>query len=45
LLGGLAEVVTAAAGGVLTVFAMWWLYFAKDAAPLLTSNLKAFVCG
>jgi low temperature requirement protein LtrA len=24
---------------------MWWLYFAKDAAPLLASNVWAFVWG
>lgn len=41
----LADVVTTAAGGILTVFAMWWLYFAKDAARLLTSNRAAFVWG
>lgn len=41
----LADVWTAASGGILTVFAMWWLYFAKDAARLLTSNVWAFVWG
>jgi low temperature requirement protein LtrA len=41
----LADMATAAAGGILTVFAMWWLYFAKDAARLLTSHLWAFVWG
>jgi low temperature requirement protein LtrA len=41
----LGDVATAATGGLLTVFAMWWLYFAKDAARLLTSNVWAFVWG
>jgi low temperature requirement protein LtrA len=41
----LADVATAASGGILTVFAMWWLYFSKDAAQLLTSQLWAFVWG
>jgi low temperature requirement protein LtrA len=34
-----------AAGGLLTVFSMWWLYFAKPAHRLLTSNRVAFVWG
>jgi len=41
----LADVATVAGGGILTVFAMWWLYFAKDAASLLTSKVWAFVWG
>jgi low temperature requirement protein LtrA len=41
----LADVASVAAGGLLTVFAMWWLYFAKDAAQLLTSQVWAFVWG
>jgi low temperature requirement protein LtrA len=41
----LAHVSTVAIGGILTVFAMWWLYFAKDAARLLTSDVWAFVWG
>jgi low temperature requirement protein LtrA len=41
----LADVATLAGGGILTVFAMWWLYFAKDAARLLTSHVWAFVWG
>ena len=40
-----ADVAVVAAGGILTVFAMWWLYFAKDAARLLTSNRRGFVWG
>ncbi len=40
-----ADMATVATGGILTVFAMWWLYFAKDAARLLTSHLWAFVWG
>jgi low temperature requirement protein LtrA len=39
------NVATVAAGGIVTVFAMWWLYFSKDAAPLLTSNLTSFIWG
>ena len=34
-----------AAGGLLTVFAMWWLYFAKPAERLLVSNRVGFVWG
>jgi low temperature requirement protein LtrA len=41
----LADMATVATGGILTVFAMWWLYFAKDAARLLTSHLWAFIWG
>jgi low temperature requirement protein LtrA len=41
----LAHVATVASGGILTVFAMWWLYFAKDAARLLTSDVWVFVWG
>jgi low temperature requirement protein LtrA len=33
------------AGGLPTVFAMWWLYFAKPAHRLLVSNRVAFVWG
>jgi len=33
--GDIGEVGTVAVGGLLTVFAMWWLYFAYPAAPLL----------
>jgi low temperature requirement protein LtrA len=40
-----ADVSTVAGGGILTVFAMWWLYFAKDATRLLTSDVWAFVWG
>ena len=41
----LSDVATTATGGILTVFAMWWLYFAKDAARLLTSIRRAFIWG
>jgi low temperature requirement protein LtrA len=41
----LADLATTAAGGLLTVFAMWWLYFAKDAPRLLTSLRAAFIWG
>jgi low temperature requirement protein LtrA len=33
----LADLATTAAGGLLTVFGMWWLYFSKEAHRLLTS--------
>jgi low temperature requirement protein LtrA len=33
----LADLATTAAGGLLTVFAMWWLYFSKEAHEFLTS--------
>jgi low temperature requirement protein LtrA len=41
----LADLATTAAGGLLTVFAMWWLYFAKEAHELLTSLRAAIVWG
>jgi low temperature requirement protein LtrA len=34
-----------AAAGLVTVFAMWWLYFAKPAQWFLTSSRVAFVWG
>ncbi|WP_203885454.1 low temperature requirement protein A [Planotetraspora kaengkrachanensis] len=34
-----------AAGGLLIVFSMWWLYFAKPAHRFLTSNRAAFLWG
>ena len=34
-----------AAGGLLTVFAMWWLYFAKPADRLLVSSRVGFIWG
>jgi low temperature requirement protein LtrA len=33
----LGDLATIVAGGLLTVFAMWWVYFAKEAGPPLTS--------
>jgi low temperature requirement protein LtrA len=33
----LVDLATTAAGGLLTVFAMWWLYFAKEAHEFLTT--------
>jgi low temperature requirement protein LtrA len=42
---GLADLATTAAGGLLTVFAMWWLYFAKEAHEFLTSLRAAIVWG
>jgi len=41
----LADLATTAAGGLLTVFAMWWLYFAKEAHELLTSLRAGIVWG
>jgi low temperature requirement protein LtrA len=40
-----ASLFSVAAGGLLAVFAMWWLYFAKPADRFLTSNRAAFVWG
>ncbi|HYU21143.1 MAG TPA: low temperature requirement protein A [Chloroflexota bacterium] len=40
-----ADLFAVVAGGLLTVFAMWWLYFAKPAHRLLVSNRVAFVWG
>ncbi len=34
-----------AAGGLLIVFAMWWLYFARSAHRFLVSNRVSFVWG
>jgi low temperature requirement protein LtrA len=39
------QLITVVAGGLLTVFAMWWLYFAKPARLLLRSNRSAFPWG
>src|SRR4029453_5103681 len=41
----LADLATTAAGGLLTVFAMWWLYFSKEAYELLTSLRAGIVWG
>src|SRR4029450_6484174 len=41
----LADLVTTAAGGLLTVFGMWWLYFAKESHQLLTSLRAGIVWG
>jgi low temperature requirement protein LtrA len=40
-----ADLVTLAASGLVTVFAMWWLYFAEPAEELLTSLRVAFRWG
>jgi low temperature requirement protein LtrA len=37
--------VLTAIGASLTVFAMWWMYFAKPAGPRLLSNREAFPWG
>jgi low temperature requirement protein LtrA len=41
----LADLATTAAGGLLTVFAMWWLYFSKESHELLTSLRAGIVWG
>jgi low temperature requirement protein LtrA len=41
----LADLATTAAGGLLTVFGMWWLYFGKEAAGFLTSLRAGIVWG
>ncbi|MGW4300459.1 low temperature requirement protein A [Streptomyces sp. NPDC004646] len=41
-LGDIAPLVV---GGILTVFAMWWLYFTQDAAERLTSLRMALLWG
>jgi low temperature requirement protein LtrA len=41
----LADLLTTAAGGLLTVFAMWWLYFAKEPEGLLTSLRAGIIWG
>jgi low temperature requirement protein LtrA len=41
----LADLATTAAGGLLTVFGMWWLYFAKEAHEFLTSLRVGIVWG
>ncbi len=40
-----ATVVLTAIGALLTVFSMWWIYFAKPAAEALVSNRVGFVWG
>jgi low temperature requirement protein LtrA len=39
------DLYTVAAGGLLIVLSLWWLYFAKPAERFLTSNRAAFVWG
>jgi low temperature requirement protein LtrA len=41
----LADLATTAAGGLLTVFGMWWLYFANEAHEFLTSLRAAIIWG
>jgi len=43
--GADGQLYVVAVGGVLTVFAMWWIYFAKPSEDLLTSNEVAFRWG
>ncbi|GII59633.1 membrane protein [Planotetraspora thailandica] len=40
-----ASLYSVAGGGLLIVFSMWWLYFAKPAHRFLTSNRAAFLWG
>jgi len=42
---GIGSLYVVAGGGLLTVFAMWWLYFAKPAHRFLTSNRVGFTWG
>ena len=39
------ELATVAAGGLLTVFGMWWLYFAKGPPPRLVTQRAGWVWG
>ena len=41
----LVDLATTAAGGLLTVFGMWWLYFAKESHQLLTSLRAGIIWG
>jgi low temperature requirement protein LtrA len=41
----LADLATTAAGGLLTVFGMWWLYFSKEAHEFLVSLRVGIVWG
>jgi low temperature requirement protein LtrA len=41
----LADLATTAAGGLLTVFGMWWLYFGKEASEFLTSLRAGIIWG
>jgi low temperature requirement protein LtrA len=41
----LGDIATLVIGGVLTVFALWWLYFAQDAPRRLTSLRTALLWG
>jgi len=41
----LADLATTAAGGLVTVFGMWWVYFSKEAHRLLTSLRAGIIWG
>ena len=41
----LADLATTAAGGLLTVFGMWWLYFGKEASAFLISLRAGIIWG
>ena len=41
----LVDLATTAAGGLLTVFGMWWLYFAKESHEFLTSLRAGIIWG
>ncbi|GAB2839454.1 low temperature requirement protein A [Actinocorallia aurea] len=43
--GRTAELVVTALGGVLVMASLWWLYFSRDSAVLLTSTRASFVWG
>jgi len=41
----LSDLLAVIVGGILTVFSMWWLYFAKDAHEVLVDNRVGFRFG
>jgi low temperature requirement protein LtrA len=43
--GSLGDLLEIAAGGLLIVFAAWWIYFAAPVAQLLNSSRQAFLWG
>jgi low temperature requirement protein LtrA len=43
--GATGQLLATTAGGLLIVFSLWWMYFAKPAHRLLVSNRRAFVWG
>ncbi|MER5866840.1 low temperature requirement protein A [Kitasatospora sp. NPDC002040] len=41
----LGDLIPLAAGGILTCFAAWWIYFARPVHHILTSNRRSFLWG